>query len=405
VKHFKTIIAVSFTVLLISAKNENFEIKGKVESIRNDGYITVLLESEISENEYILLNDNKVIGKLHAFHLLGFMAEKPRYQSRYEISDKDSFMLLKAGTEIIIKQAEKSYDKRTEKTVFAEKPVYKTVIISKVDKREMILIPRGKFLMGSNNGDDDEYPEHMVNLTEYYIDRFEVSNEDYKVYADSKFINYPDYWSGKINSGGAFSDIYFSRLPVIVSYHEAEGYARWCGKRLPDEMEWEKAARFPPAPDKENIWSDYTWGNHYQEGISNIEEFWTADETGINLKTMIKEKYSLTSLSRGLIPVDMYDIKAVSYYGIVHMDGNASEWTSSWYKGYEKTRKISKNYGTQYKVIRGGSYNLGRNSARVTDRKIGGIPDLYKDRISGIRCVKDVTENDRIKEQGSGSDL
>ena len=87
------------------------------------------------------------------------------------------------------------------------------------------------------------------------------------------------------------------------------------------------------------------------------------------------------------------------------MDGNASEWTSSWYNGYENSRKSSKKYGTQYKVIKGGSYNLGRNEARVTDRKIGGIPDLYRDRISGIRCVKDITDNDRIKESGSGSNL
>jgi formylglycine-generating enzyme required for sulfatase activity len=269
----------------------------------------------------------------------------------------------------------------------------------------MVLIPAGKFLMGSNSGDEDEHPEHIVNLTEYYIDRFEVSNEDYRIYADSKAIKYPEYWSGKISNGTGFNDLYFSRLPVIVSYHEAEGYARWCGKRLPDEMEWEKAARFPPSQGKGNSWSDYTWGNQFREGISNTDEFWNSEQTGINLKTVIKQKYNLTVLTRGLIPVDIYDTETVSYYGIVHMDGNASEWTGSWYKGYEMNRKNSKKYGTQYKVIKGGSHNLGRNEARVTDRKIGGIPDLYRDRISGIRCVKDITDNDRIKESGSGSNI
>jgi len=405
VKYLKTFFAVVFAFIFISAENNSFIITGKVESIRNDGYITVQFDSETSESEYLLLNNNKIIGKIHTLRLLGYSGEKPKYIARYEFIDKASTELLKAGIEIAIKPVEKTKDKRTEKRVFLEKPVYKTVIISQVDRREMVLIPSGKFLMGSNSGDEDEFPEHMVNLTEYYIDRFEVSNEDYRIYADSKAIKYPDYWSGKISAGSGFNDLFFSRLPVIVSYHEAEEYARWCGKRLPDEMEWEKAARFPPSQEKGNRWSDFTWGNQFREGISNTDEFWDSEQIGINLKTMIKQKYNLTVLTRGLIPVDIYDTEAVTYHGIVHMDGNASEWTSSWYKGYEMSRINCKKYGTQYKVIKGGSYNLGRNEARVTDRKIGGIPDLYRDRISGIRCVKDITDNDRIKETGSGSNL
>ncbi len=404
-KYLRTFLALIFALMFISADNDSFIIRGRVESIRNDGYITVLFDSETSENEYLLLNENRIIGKINTLRLLGYSGEKPRYIALYEYSDKTAVLLLKAGIEIAIKPVEKTRDKRTEKKVFLEKPVYKTVIISQVDRREMVLIPGGKFLMGSNSGDEDEYPEHMVNLTEYYIDRFEVSNEDYRIYADSKAIKYPEYWSGKISDGNGFNDLYFSRLPVIVSYHEAEGYARWCGKRLPDEMEWEKAARFPPSQGKGNSWSDYTWGNQFREGISNTDEFWNSEQTGINLKTVIKQKYNLTVLTRGLIPVDIYDTEAVSYYGIVHMDGNASEWTGSWYNGYEMNRKGSKKYGTQYKVIKGGSHNLGRNEARVTDRKIGGIPDLYRDRISGIRCVKDITDNDRIKESGSGSNI
>lgn len=404
-KYIKTFLALAFAFMFLSADKDTFIITGTVESIRNDGYITVLFDSEASESEYLLLNENKFIGKIHTLSLLGYSGNRLRYQARYEYSDAAAGALLKAGTGISVRPVEKTKDKRTEKSVFLEKPVYKTVIISQIDKREMVLITSGKFLMGSNNGDEDEYPEHFVNLTEYYIDRFEVSNENYRVYADSKGIGYPDYWKGKISSGNGFNDPYFSSLPVIVSYHEAENYAKWCGKRLPDEMEWEKAARFPPSSGTGSSWSEFTWGINFREGISNTEEFWYSEQVGINLKTMIKEKHNITVLTKGLIPVDMFDTAAVTYYGIVHMDGNASEWTSSWYNGYENSRKSSKKYGTQYKVIKGGSYNLGRNEARVTDRKIGGIPDLYRDRISGIRCVKDITDNDRIKESGSGSNL
>ncbi len=404
-KHLKQALALMLAFLFLSAGNSGVRIKGNVESIRTKGYITIVLDSEPVEGDYLLMNGEKVIGKIGNFEFIDNTGDKWRYLARYQLAENSDAALLRAGIEIAIKSSPDIPADRGEKSVFKEKPVYKSVIISHVDKREMVLVPRGKFLMGSNSGDDDEYPEHMVNLTEYYIDRYEVTNEDYRIYADAKAVKYPDSWKGKISGESGFNDHYFSRLPVIVSYDEAEGYAKWCGKRLPDEREWEKAARFPADPEKNTGWGEYTWGSRFRDGISNTEEFWYSEETGKNLKTMIKEKYGLTTLTKGLIPVDTYDSSAVSFYGAVHMDGNATEWTSSWYKGYDMTRKKDMRFGTQYKVIRGGGYNLGKIESRVTDRKIGGIPDLYKDRISGFRCVKDVTDRDRIKESGSGSNL
>ena len=165
-KYMKTFLALAFAFMFISADKDSFIITGKVESIRNDGYITVLFDSEASESEYLLLNENKFIGKIHTLRLLGYSGNRLRYQARYEHSETSSGSLLKAGTEISVRPVEKTKDKRTEKSVFLEKPVYKTVIISQIDRREMVLITSGKFLMGSNNGDEDEYPEHFFNLTE-----------------------------------------------------------------------------------------------------------------------------------------------------------------------------------------------------------------------------------------------
>jgi len=398
VKYIRLFVTVYLALLLISAEKTDFLIKGKVESIRSGRYITLILSETPDKPEYLIIVNNNIIGKVRSLRLAGYEGDKKRYLAIYELSLRSGDSYIKAGTEVSLKSPAGTYDKHSERDVFNEKAVYKTAIISQLDKREMVLIPRGKFLMGSNSGDEDEYPEHMVNLTEYYIDRYEVSNEDYRKYADSKAISYPAYWKGKVIPGSGFSDSYFSSLPVIVSYHEAEGYARWCGKRLPDEMEWEKAARRPPEPGKSERWSRYTWGDTFRDGISNTAEFWSSESTGLNLKAVIKDKFGPGEVTGGPIPVDIYEEESVSYYGIVHMDGNVSEWTSSWYRAYEMTRKKDKRYGTQYKVIKGGNYNLGKNEARVADRKIGGIPDLYSDRIAGFRCVKDVTVNDRIKD-------
>ena len=62
-KYMKTFLALAFAFMFISADKDSFIITGKVESIRNDGYITVLFDSEASESEYLLLNENKFIGK------------------------------------------------------------------------------------------------------------------------------------------------------------------------------------------------------------------------------------------------------------------------------------------------------------------------------------------------------
>ena len=394
-KKSRIFIIAILALLFISAENKDYRIAGVVESIRNDGYITVLLENTPDADEYLLLNNNIIIGTVNTLQFTGYANGKMRYLAVYAVRDESAKKLLKAGMNISLKMAEKIFDKRAEKTVFQEKPVYKPVIISYIDKREMVLIPAGKFMMGSSDGDDDEYPEQMVFVNEYYIDKFEVSNEDYRIYAERKSLAFPEYWKNRLNSNGEFTDLYFSRLPVIVSYHEAENYARWAGKRLPDEREWEKAARLPASSAKDGRWSRYTWGNIFKDGISNTKELWVNEKTGENLKAMIKNKYGLIQVDKGLIPVDIYENESVSFYGVIHMDGNAPEWTGSWYRAYLNNKKPDKRYGTQFKVIRGGAFNLGEKESRVTDRKLGGFPDLYRDRIAGFRCVKNVTDNDK----------
>ncbi len=395
-KIFIILITLSLLSLIYATDDSEIKLAGTIESLRKGNIITLLVDGELNEESFLIIERDKVIAKIYEIELIGYYGKKIKYLAKYEISDYEYKEYIRAGTSVFLKPEKKTYDLRNDKTVFQEKPLYKPAIISRIDRREMILIPAGKFLMGSNSGDSDEYPEHYVHLGDFYIDKYEVSNSDYKKYLDAKMLKYPESWNNYLDSKGNFTNRYFASLPVIVSYKEAVAYARWCGKQLPTESQWEKAARMPMNIKDQIKWSTYTYGDGFIEGVSNTEEFWKSEKIGVNLKNILKETYGPDIINKGFIPVDVYDERGKSIYGVVHMDGNASEWTDSWYEPYSRDTKKDERFGTQYKVIRGGSYNMSFKESRVTDRKIGGIPDLSLDRAAGFRCVKTANENDKI---------
>ena len=101
----------------------------------------------------------------------------------------------------------------------------------------MVLIPAGEFSMGDNDGGSYEKPEHTVYLDAYAIDKYEVTNVQYK-----KCVK-----GGKCQTSGTratYDDADYADYPVAyVDWNQATAYCAWAGKRLPTEAEWEKAAR------------------------------------------------------------------------------------------------------------------------------------------------------------------
>lgn len=215
----------------------------------------------------------------------------------------------------------------------------------------MVYVPTGAFQMGTNDTGGivpgDQSPQHEVTIPAFFIDKTEVTNAQYKKYCDAtKYPTPPDWLDGKILAGQ-------ENWPVLrVNWWEAVAYAKWAGKRLPTEAEWEKAARGTDA-------RQYPWGNGG----------WDGD------KVVAGSPAPVGSKPAGASP-----------YGALDMAGNAYEWTADWYEAYPKSTAKTNFFGRIFKVIRGGSYdgspNLGetffRSPMRPQSRNVW----------VGFRCAK-----------------
>jgi gamma-glutamyl hercynylcysteine S-oxide synthase len=205
---------------------------------------------------------------------------------------------------------------------------------------------------------DNERPRHRVELEPFLIDRAPVTNADYMSYLEEASAEPPMYWQrdgegGWVRTAMGHSEEVDPRLPVIhVSWHQADAFARWAGKRLPTEAEWEAAAA----------------------GAS-------------------RERANLDQLSFGPAPAGAYADGAAES-GAVQMLGDVWEWTSSdftAYPGFEAFPYPEYSevfFGDEHKVLRGGAWAARRPLIRTSFRNW----DLPQRRqiFSGIRCARDV---------------
>ena len=160
---------------------------------------------------------------------------------------------------------------------------------------------------------DVEIPQREVYMSAYLIDKYPVTNAEYKKFIESGGYKQRDLWSDAgwdyvQRSKPLDSDVVNSAMdgeddcPVVnVSWYEAEAFARYAGKRLPTEAEWEKAARGTDG-------RIYPWGNEFDKAKLNCAE------------SRIEKPTPVTRYLRGQ-----------SVYGCFDMAGNVWEWTADWF--------------------------------------------------------------------------
>jgi formylglycine-generating enzyme required for sulfatase activity len=216
----------------------------------------------------------------------------------------------------------------------------------------MVYVPGGTFMMGRDDGDDAERPTHQATVKPFFIDTYEVTNEDYEKFVKATSHRSPVTWkNGSFPPGAA-------RKPVTsVTWDDANDYARWAGKRLPTEEEWEFAARGAEG-------RIYPWGNDWQQGSANANG--------------AEQSMADVAAYKGTSPSGTYD-----------MVGNAWEWTASNFKAYPGRGLPANLPGGDLRVIRGGCYESTKDYATTTYR--AGWPargaSTYEQ--TGFRCAKD----------------
>ena len=234
---------------------------------------------------------------------------------------------------------------------------YDNTIIGK-DGAPMVLIPAGEFQMGDafHEGWGDELPVHTVYLDAFYMDKYEVTNAQYKKFVQATGHREPEgyiFVNGSWVLGKPWQDKNYNgdNQPVMcVSWDDAKAYADWAGERLPTEAEWEKAAR-GGLSGKRYVWGD-DWpppknsGNFADETAKKTFPDWT-------IINGYDDGYAYTA------PVGKFTPNG---YGLYDMAGNVWEWCADWYdSNYYAISPKSNPKGPDSgldRVLRGGSWYL-----------------------------------------------
>jgi formylglycine-generating enzyme len=217
------------------------------------------------------------------------------------------------------------------------------------DNKKMVLIPAQTFIMGSDNGSDIEKPAHKTKVQAFYMDETEVTNAQFQKFL--KATGYKPLGSMAHTKDRDFNDP--SQPVVDVDYYDALEYAKWAGKRLPTETEWECAAK-----DSNNY--EYATGN------------------AINPE---KARYGLRMSQGKPAPVKSYRANS---RGVYDLSGNAAEWVYGVLNAYPGNKKPNAGYG-KVRIPRGGSWFSKEEQCKTYSRTAMDISNSTGG--VGFRCV------------------
>ena len=258
-----------------------------------------------------------------------------------------------------------------------------------------VVVPAGPFLMGTSTEPwalDNERPAHRVHLDAYAIDTLPVTNGEYARFVEAGAYHQRRWWSEAgwehVLAHGITAPRFWRREgnewwrrrfgvdepvpddePVLhVSFHEAQAYACWVGRRLPTEAEWEKAARFDPVTGHSRR---YPWG----------EEDPSAQHANLGQR-------HLRPAVVGAYP------EGASALGVHQLVGDVWEWTASDFRPYAGFSAFPYHeysevfFGGDYRMLRGGSFGTDPSAVRGTFRN-WDLP-VRRQIFAGFRCARDV---------------
>ena len=253
-----------------------------------------------------------------------------------------------------------------------------TPVAFSLEDLALVRIPAGEFTMGSDDGFPDAKPARQVRLASFAIDRCEVTNRQYRRFLEDVKKSGDDAWrhpdqpKGRDHVPAAWGEPGFAteEWPTLgVDWFDAFAYAKWAGKRLPTEAEWERAAR----GDKGLA---YPWGND-------------APFAGERPRANIGDRNGGRG---GPQAVGSY-LPGASPEGVFDLMGNAWEWCADWYAAdaYATAPAIDpRGPGSgRSRVVRGGSFGAHPYDVRAFDRASGDAVMDAK-RTIGFRCVTEV---------------
>ncbi len=237
---------------------------------------------------------------------------------------------------------------------------------------DMVEVKSGVYVIGSDRGNQDERPIRRYETQGFWIDKYEVTCAQYQRFleavkkdghkwchanepANKDHTPYHTYaWALKFSWIGGNPPVNMEDYPVVlVDWYDAYAYAKWAGKRLPTESEWEIAARGSDS-------REYPWGNTFYSDRCNIGD----------------KPLAVGSFKGGDSP-----------FGVSDMAGNVAEWTAT---AYETRPADSRNFTGRYgqPIIKGGSWDDNSKSCRSAARDTRRAA-AYRSTTVGFRCVSD----------------